>query len=60
MIIRYDDGEDDILDVSIVRADDEGEPISPPILRIVDKATGERYTLDRLNAWRLRDLINRM
>lgn len=61
LTLRYDDYETDaVLTVSIVRADAEGEPITPPQLELTDGMTGDRVWLSREQAWKLRDLINRM
>lgn len=60
LLLRYDTDTDTLLRFDIVRADEEGESIAPPILRLTDEATGERWTLDREQAWKLRDYIGRM
>ena len=46
--------------MDILRHDDDGEPFSPPLLCMVDRETGDRITLAREQAWKLRDLINQM
>jgi hypothetical protein len=61
LTLRYDSYEPDaVLSVSIERADAEGEPISPPLLKLHDAATGDDIFLTREQAWKLRDLISRM
>jgi hypothetical protein len=61
LTLRYDDYEKDaVLRVETVREDQDGEPISPPILRLTDEQTGEVITLTREQAWKLRDLIQTM
>lgn len=59
--LRYDGYEADaVLNVDVMREDDDGTPITPPLLRLCDQQTGERITLSREQAWKLRDLIQRM
>ena len=59
--LRYDDYEADaVLTVSICRADCDGEPITPPLLQLVDQQTGDSLHLTREQAWKLRDMIDRM
>jgi len=60
LTLRYDTDEDAILTFEVARADAEGEQISPPMLTIVDTMTGERWSLDREQAWKLKALIDRM
>jgi hypothetical protein len=61
LTLRYDGYEADaILSVSVQRADADGEPISPPLLRLTDGMTGDTIHLTRAQAWKLRDLIQSM
>lgn len=61
MLLRYDDYEPDaVLEADIVRADKDGEPISPPLLSLRDHCSGDVIHLTREQAWKLRTLIGKM
>jgi methionine aminopeptidase len=61
LTLRYDGYDADaVLTVSVKRADEDGEPISPPLLQLTDGATGDSIHLTREQAWKLRALIQSM
>jgi hypothetical protein len=59
--LRYDGYEADaVLTVEVIRSDADGRPITPPLLCFCDQRIGDRISLTREQAWKLRDLIQRM
>ena len=60
MQIRYDHGDDAVLTFKIRSHDAADVAIDPPVLEMVDERNGERWTLTRHDAKRLRDYIDQM